>query len=770
MAKLRTLFSQINQRLLHALIAAAITVVMVLSTVVMTADRVAWNLQSRIAESPASGEIVFVGVQEDVTDPAFPERRERLAQALQELDRLGAERVFLDIVIDEPSTPASDTELGDAIASLGDRVYLTERYVTGMSGDLQPKSTIPSIVDDNNVIGSLRIVDLLGFSWEMPYQVGEAESRLTSLPSELAHARKPYSDEFFLIDYHISLASVPTSTVSDILDSESNPAAAAEKIKGKTVVLGEAWKTSDQRADIPGHLDIPASLVSIIAAETLLSGHISHVGPCTVLAVTLLGLALILVLLRGRAMRRAGYAALIVALPLALVISAQFGIRISIMSGVVLLVVYGGFRLRSSWQEKYSLVDPIFGLPTFRALERKLDQANADLPLVVAKIHGYEDVVKAVPQADHVTYMLRLIDRLKVTQSGLAIYNNEGRYFAWEAAELDAASLGAHLEGLRALFTQPLRLSNTEVDSGITFGVDLSQNKGGAARIASALAAVEQTSEAHAPIRFDEIGSDSDDLWNISLQARIDAALDNDEIFLVYQPKICLKTGRMIGVESLVRWNDPNRGEIAPSYFIDQCEKAGRMDHLTRHVLYRALEDSKFFAQHECDISIAVNISATLLRDGRVGLMVRNALSETGSDPKKLILEITETSRISDMNNARSVLESLSEIGVRISLDDFGMGAANVEALFELPFHELKIDRLFVRHISQPKGAAIVRGLIVLGDLMNLSVVAEGVEESGMIKILNGFACPLAQGYAISYPIRREEIVRFAGVNKKLIN
>ncbi len=769
MTKLRTWFSRIDTRVWQALIAAAITLVLVLITLVITADRLVWMAQSRIAERPASGAIVFIGVQEDVTDPSFPQRRESLAQVLRELDRQGAERVFLDIVIDEPSAPASDRQLGNAIDELGDQVYLTQRYVTRISGELGAERTIPSIASDTRMVGSIRIIDLLGFSWEMPFEIGNEGARLKSLPSALARARGAGSRGLFPVDYGISLASIPVLTASEVLKLEDGSATLSEPLDGKTVVLGEAWQTSEQRADIPGHLDIPASLVSIIAAETLLNGYTSHVKPLTMLVITLSILIIFLLLLRGQVVRRAGYLALALSLPLALVVSAHFGVLMSMMSGVILLTIYGAIRLRSHWQERYALVDQKSGLESFRALERKLDQDNFDLPLVVAKIHGYEEVLKAVPQSDHVNYTLRLVDRLKVAQSGLKIYANEGRYFAWGAPETDPGSLGAHLEGLRALFSQPLQLHETEVDSGITFGVDLSQNKGGAARIASALAAVEQTSEAHAPIRFDEIGSDSDDLWNISLQARIDAALDKDEIFLVYQPKVCLKTGRMVGVESLARWHDPNRGDIPPSYFIDQCEKAGRMDHLTRHVLHRALEDSKFFVQQGCDIPVAVNVSATLLRDGRVGLMVREALAETGCAPTKLIVEITETSRISDLDNARSVLSSLRDMGVRVSLDDFGMGSANFEALYELPFDEVKIDRLFVRNLSQPKGAAIVRSLISLAESMNISVVAEGVETSEILEILNEFACPIVQGYAISYPVDREDITKFAGLSRKIV-
>ena len=269
-------------------------------------------------------------------------------------------------------------------------------------------------------------------------------------------------------------------------------------------------------------------------------------------------------------------------------------------------------------------------------------------------------------------------------------------------------------------------------------------------------------SEALQPIKVAETGSRFDQLWDISLRARIDEAMEAGEIYCVYQPKIDTKRGAMVGVEALVRWHDPARGFIPPMHFIAQCEKAGRMEHLTRYVLQSACSAGRLMHFRGRNVTMSVNMSATLLGDLRIVGIVRNALQASGFDPRFLILEVTETSRIGDLATAATILEELKGLGVRISIDDFGCGAANFETFFELPFDELKIDRLFVSNLTtNAKAKAIASSIVSMGKEARIMVTAEGAEDEETLRILNEIGCNYVQGYVLSRPISLTNLLKF---------
>jgi EAL domain-containing protein (putative c-di-GMP-specific phosphodiesterase class I) len=389
--------------------------------------------------------------------------------------------------------------------------------------------------------------------------------------------------------------------------------------------------------------------------------------------------------------------------------------------------------------------------------------------IIVAKLHRFEEVRQTLPTELHAEYVLRIIDRLNAAAPATKIYLGPGHAIAWCLDEKDQGLVKDHLEGLRALFGSPLQVGEQQVDVGITFGVDISPSRDVVRRLANAVTAAERTTETYSPIQIAEAKSEDELIWNISLQARIDAALTQNEIFLVYQPKISIETGEMVGMEALVRWRDPVRGLIPPDSFISQCEETGRIGHLTRHVLGEACLAGALLEREGRQLSVAVNISATLLHDTAIVAMVREVLAQTDFDPRLLTLEITETYRISDMGTAGASLHELAALGITISMDDFGVGAASLEALLHLPFAELKIDRVFIDQLGQkPRALAIVRSVLELGRQLRIKVVAEGVEDAATLELLRQAGCPLAQGFGICRPVTLAEAVDFRDRSEKL--
>jgi EAL domain-containing protein (putative c-di-GMP-specific phosphodiesterase class I) len=242
-------------------------------------------------------------------------------------------------------------------------------------------------------------------------------------------------------------------------------------------------------------------------------------------------------------------------------------------------------------------------------------------------------------------------------------------------------------------------------------------------------------------------------LWNVSLQAKIDQALKSGEIYVVYQPQFDLRSGAMLGAEALVRWNDRERGHISPSYFIEQCEQVGRMDALTKKVFREAIASVAASPLVNTNFQLSMNVSAILLHDLRVVEMLQEELSSTAFPPSRLTIEITETSRITDYDAARVVMDQLHMLGVRLSVDDFGVGAASLETLLLLPFDELKIDRMFVSRVrGDPKARGIVESLVRLGHDAGIVTIAEGVEDAETLETLKKLRCDAAQGYYLGRP------------------
>ncbi|MGQ0618648.1 MAG: putative bifunctional diguanylate cyclase/phosphodiesterase [Panacagrimonas sp.] len=237
-----------------------------------------------------------------------------------------------------------------------------------------------------------------------------------------------------------------------------------------------------------------------------------------------------------------------------------------------------------------------------------------------------------------------------------------------------------------------------------------------------------------------------------SLESGLRHALARQEFVLHYQPQINLETGRIIGVEALIRWHHPQRGLLLPTEFIAASEECGFIVAMSRWVLReacqqaRAWQDAGLPAMH-----IAVNISAVDLRAKDFVVDVRSILKETGLDPHCLELELTETFLMQDSASTAAVLRALKDMGVKLALDDFGTGYSSLSYLKRFPIDTLKIDRSFVHHLTtDPDDASIVSAVISMGRSLHMRVLAEGVETREQLAFLQEQNCPEAQGHYFS--------------------
>jgi diguanylate cyclase (GGDEF)-like protein len=250
----------------------------------------------------------------------------------------------------------------------------------------------------------------------------------------------------------------------------------------------------------------------------------------------------------------------------------------------------------------------------------------------------------------------------------------------------------------------------------------------------------------------------------LALMAELRYAIEHSQLQLHYQPKIELATGKMIGAEALLRWQHPKTGMIPPDQFIRSAENTGLIKPLTDWVLGTGLHQCSSLLSHGAMQHLAVNISVRSLHDLRFPDLIDKLLKASGISPEKLMLEVTESAFMVDLQRTVETLAVLSHMGVMISIDDFGTGFSSLNYIKKLPVHEIKIDKSFVSDMtSDENDLSIVRSIIELGHNLGLKVVAEGVENKAVLDSLAALGCDSCQGYYISHPLPHERFMTWSG-------
>jgi len=245
-----------------------------------------------------------------------------------------------------------------------------------------------------------------------------------------------------------------------------------------------------------------------------------------------------------------------------------------------------------------------------------------------------------------------------------------------------------------------------------------------------------------------------------ALERDLSKALSRDEFRLDYQALTDTQTGIVKGYEALLRWQHPLRGWISPEEFIPIAEEFGHIVAIGEWVLRTACDEAASWPSH---LRLAVNLSPVQFEDGTLSEIVLDALTISGLDANRLELEITETLLLTDSESNLTVLERLRKLGIRIALDDFGIGYSSLSYLRQFHFDKLKIDRSFVRDLPESDAArAIVTAIIGLGSSFNIGITAEGVETQDQLDFLRERGCQEVQGFFIARPCPAEEIFRAA--------
>jgi len=248
----------------------------------------------------------------------------------------------------------------------------------------------------------------------------------------------------------------------------------------------------------------------------------------------------------------------------------------------------------------------------------------------------------------------------------------------------------------------------------------------------------------------------------IALEVKLRKAIRQNELCVYFQPQIDIASGRMIGAEALVRWQDPIEGLIPPSHFIPIAEESNLIVEIGEWVLRETCKQARqWLDMGLLPLTVAVNVSPQQFRRSDISALVESVLAETGLPAGQLELEITESGLMENRENATAILNNLYAQGVRLAIDDFGTGYSSLANLKHFPLDVLKIDKSFIDEIPNNKGdMEIAATIVAMGHTLGFKVVAEGVETQQQLEFLQKIGCDIFQGYLKSRPIPADEFVK----------
>lgn len=319
-------------------------------------------------------------------------------------------------------------------------------------------------------------------------------------------------------------------------------------------------------------------------------------------------------------------------------------------------------------------------------------------------------------------------------------------------------------------FTEPFIIANQEFFLTVSIGIAVYPFDG---ELTDDLVRAAETAmyrakeEGRNSFRFFTADMTTPVVQRLALETQLRRALQYNEFFLEYQPLVNTSTGEMRSVEALLRWRHPQRGIVGPNEFIPVLEESGMINPVGHWVLKTAC--LLFAASNDPELNpvrFAINLSAHQFWRDNLIEMTERILNEAGTDPHRLVFEITESVLIKDAAETKAILTGLKDMGIQIAIDDFGTGYSSLGYLQRFPIDTLKIDRAFVVDLASKKeSAALVKAIVAMADALGMNVVAEGVETLQQVELLQEYGCNIIQGYAISLPLPADKLKSVMGEN-----
>ncbi|WP_182466863.1 putative bifunctional diguanylate cyclase/phosphodiesterase [Sphingomonas gilva] len=714
-----------------------------------------WLSEQRdaVATRDATGQIVVVEM--DAASIAalkrWPWPRRNYAHIVDALDRAGARTIAFDVDFSAVSNREDDRLLAESILRARSTVVLPTFRQRAKSADGRQIDSLPlAELRENATLAAVAVApDRDGMVRRMPLGTMTAGTPRPSLSAFIGR-RSGAADADFSIDFSVRPLTVPRLSFIDVAQGRIDP----RQVAGRDILIGATAIEMGDRYAVPRYGVLPGVIIQAMAAETLIRGIPLQLGwlPGTITALIMcMGLA------RCRTLAEIQTASIVAGLgifAMAVVLDAIWGAVADILPGLVAIGTVGlgvairMIRAQRAYRQSHDLAT---GMPNRIALIDH-EVSPRELALVVATIQGFDRLATVLGPTGTTALVTRIAERITFASDRATMYRIEDRTIAWTMCAVGAEA-AARLDAVAAMMLNPVEIGGRSVDVALACGLAVGDNA--ADLLSRASLAASEAADAHVPWRI--ASADKEELaWQVSLMGELSAAILERQIEVVYQPKLDIAAGTISSLEALVRWRHPVRGYLRPDVFIPMAEENDRILGLTLCVLERVLCDLRQWMMEGRVVKAAVNISATLVASRAFADEVKSLLANSQVPTSQLIFEITESATISNPKEAVAALIEFRDMGIAISMDDYGTGQSTLTYLRDLPLSELKIDRSFVQHAHiNPNDAVLVRSTVDLAHKLGLKVVAEGVEDEGCLDFLRTIGCDMAQGYLIAKPSPR---------------
>lgn len=715
------------------------------------------GIRAQMRSRPVPQDIVVVTVDDATLNELGTELPTRFHDSalIERLVAAGVDKIVFDRAHADPETPASDAQFARTLERHKGKVWLgvSPQFEIGF----QKVDRIVPLAQfrEHAALASMTgLVSPLNLSVRFPTEISIDGKTYPSLSAVLSGYTGP------AIEYRPDLAfdpqTVPTFSYIDVLKGRVPDS----ELRGRRIVIGHSYFASSDFLLMPLVGRIPGTYFHVLGAHTLKRG-----APYDLIwfpALLIAGVAIASCALRRTRSARPLWFAACGLPPLALLLD-ELGVNIDIMPAMLALswAAIGFVRLAKKYYS--SEVDAM----TTSALS--LDKTNAERDVYALKISNLSEISEDWSARELGEFVNSLITYVKGPgEAGDVAFERD--ILVWFAPRMGADSLERHADGLALMLKTAISYDWQSASSAPALGIDINYALPVGQRIKKAMQAAEQA--AARGVRF--IINDAAYLearnHRLEIIRVLEKGLRERNVGVAYQPKIELATGRIVGAETLIRWQPEGYDYVNPQELVLAAEANDRINELTLIVMEAALSDGRQAVALDPGFRLAINMSAKSLSDTHLLFEMMTMLGRIGFPAENLTLELTETAKLEDQLIAPQIA-ALKQRGISLSIDDFGTGQSNLEYLEKLPSSELKIDKKFVQHMdNSEESRAVVRATIEIAHSLGKVVVAEGVETEAVAAELRTMGCDQAQGFLFSQAITMPQLLAMMGGRRIVVN
>lgn len=713
--------------------------------------------RAQMRTRPAPQDIIVIAVDDESLNELEIERPTRFQESAL-IDRLvaaGATRIVYDRAHADPETPASDAAFARALERHKGKVWLGASPSISL-GFHNTDKIIPHARFRDKAPWAAMIGQgtPFGLSSLFPTEVNIEGRPVRSISALLAGYEGPA--QWYRPDYALRPSTIPTLRYADVLEGRYDPA----DLAGKRVVIGNTYFRSPDVYVMPFEGRVAGVYFHVMGAHTLKQGRPVDLKwyPALLVAALAIGAQAL-----GR--RRSSRALLAAAsgLPALTLVADEVGANFEVFPALLALA-WAAIGFQRLTKKYYSTEADAMTTSAF-----DLDRPQPERDVYALKIANLAEMSEDWTARELGEFVNTLIAYVKGPgDAGDVAFERD--ILVWLGARMDSESLERHADGLALMLKTAISHDWQSASSAPALGIDTNHALPMGQRIKRAMQTADEAA-AHG-VRF--IINDAAHLearnHRNEIMRVLEKGLRDRSIGVAYQPKIDLATGRIVGAETLIRWQPEGLDFVNPQELVLAAEASDRINELTLIVMEVALADAKQAIAFDPTFKLAINMSAKSLSDTHLLFEIMTMLGRHDFPGENLTLELTETAKLEDQRIAPQIA-ALKQRGIGLSIDDFGTGQSNLEYIEKLPSSELKIDKKFVQHMAtSEESRAVVRATIEIAHSLGKIVVAEGVENHAVAATLRAMGCDQAQGYLFARAIAMPELLAMMGGGRIAVN